>query len=179
MGGGNMQQLARQAQKLQQQMTKMQEELEAREYEASAGGGVVSVKVNGKKELLELTIAPEALEELKAAQEKKSLRISSDQISSPTYAKDLAKVICDLIVTDKYGIWQARNEGYYSRAEFASLILKKTGSSCRIMPVLTSELPGVPRRPLNCRMAAELPAGIGPMPTVEDALDRCLRDMNR
>ena len=62
MGGGNMQQLARQAQKLQQQMTKMQEELEAREYEASAGGGVVSVKVNGKKELLELTIAPEAVD---------------------------------------------------------------------------------------------------------------------
>ena len=126
---------------------------------------------NGKRDFLKPL--------LKAAQEKKSLRISSDQISSPTYAKELAKVICDLIVTDKYGIWQARNEGYYSRAEFASLILKKTGSSCRIMPVLTSELPGVPRRPLNCRMAAELPAGIGPMPTVEDALDRCLRDMNR
>ena len=47
-----MQQLARQAQKLQQQMAKMQEDLEAREYEASAGGGMVSVKVNGKKELL-------------------------------------------------------------------------------------------------------------------------------
>ena len=62
MGGGNMQQLARQAQKLQAQMTKMQEELEAREYEASAGGGVVTVKVNGKKELLGLEIKPEAVD---------------------------------------------------------------------------------------------------------------------
>jgi len=62
MGGGNMQQLARQAQKLQQQMTKMQEELEAREYEASAGGGMVSVKVSGKKELLGLEIKPEAVD---------------------------------------------------------------------------------------------------------------------
>ena len=62
MGGGNMQQLARQAQKLQQQMTKMQEELEAREYEASAGGGVVTVKVNGKKELLGIEIKPEAVD---------------------------------------------------------------------------------------------------------------------
>ena len=62
MGGGNMQQLARQAQKLQQQMTKMQEELEAREYEASAGGGMVTVKVNGKKELLGLEIKPEAVD---------------------------------------------------------------------------------------------------------------------
>ena len=58
MGGGNMQNLARQAQKLQQQMTKMQEELEAREYEASAGGGMVTVKVSGKKEVLSIDIKP-------------------------------------------------------------------------------------------------------------------------
>ena len=62
MGGGNMQQLARQAQKLQQQMAKVQEELEAREYEASAGGGMVTVKVTGKKELVELQIKPEAVD---------------------------------------------------------------------------------------------------------------------
>ncbi len=60
--GGQMQQLARQAQKLQEQMAKTQEELDAREYEASAGGGVVTAKVNGKKELLELTIKPEAVD---------------------------------------------------------------------------------------------------------------------
>ena len=60
--GGNMQQLARQAQKLQQQMTKVQEELEAREYEATSGGGMVTAKVSGKKELLELTIKPEAVD---------------------------------------------------------------------------------------------------------------------
>ena len=62
---------------------------------------------------------------LKAAHEKKSLLVSSDQVGSPTYAKDLARLICDLIATDRYGIWHARNEGYYSRAEFASLIMKK------------------------------------------------------
>ena len=60
--GGNMQQLARQAQRLQQQMAKMQEELEAREYEVTSGGGMVTAKVNGKKELLELTIKPEAVD---------------------------------------------------------------------------------------------------------------------
>ena len=61
-GPGNLQQLARQAQKLQQQMAKMQEELEAREYEASAGGGMVTVKVSGKKELLSIEIKPEAVD---------------------------------------------------------------------------------------------------------------------
>jgi len=62
MGGGNMQQLARQAQKLQQQMTKMQEEIEAREFEASSGGGMCTAKVNGKKEVLEIKINPEAVD---------------------------------------------------------------------------------------------------------------------
>ncbi len=62
MGGGNMQQLARQAQKLQQQMAKKQEEIEAREFEATAGGGMATAKVNGKKELISITIKPEAVD---------------------------------------------------------------------------------------------------------------------
>ena len=60
--GGNMQQYVRQAQKLQQQMAKIEEELEAREYEATSGGGMVTAKVTGKKELVALTIKPEAVD---------------------------------------------------------------------------------------------------------------------
>ena len=60
--GGNMQQLMRQAQKMQQQMIKAQEELDAREYEGTAGGGAVSCKVSGKRQILELTIAPDAVD---------------------------------------------------------------------------------------------------------------------
>lgn len=62
MGMGNMQQLAMKAQKLQQQMTEKQAELEAREFEASAGGGMVTAKVTGKKTLVSLTIKPEAVD---------------------------------------------------------------------------------------------------------------------
>ena len=62
MGGPNMQQLMRQAQKMQQQMTQLQEDLDAREYEATAGGGIVSVKVSGKREVLALTINPQAVD---------------------------------------------------------------------------------------------------------------------
>ena len=95
MGGGNMQQLARQAQKLQQQMTKVQEELEAREYEASAGGGMVTVKVNGKKELLGLEIKPEAvdpddvemLQDMVMAAVNEGLRIASE-----TMEKEMGKL---------------------------------------------------------------------------------------
>ena len=60
--GGNMQQLMRQAQKMQQIMLQKQEELDAREYEGTAGGGAVSCKVSGKRQLLALTIQPDAVD---------------------------------------------------------------------------------------------------------------------
>ena len=63
MGGGMRQSdLMKQAQKMQQDMLKMQEELDARTYSASAGGGVVTAEVNGKRELITLTIDPEAVD---------------------------------------------------------------------------------------------------------------------
>ncbi len=55
-GGANMNQMLKQAQKMQEQMVKMQEELETKTYEASSGGGAVTVKINGKKELLEINL---------------------------------------------------------------------------------------------------------------------------
>ena len=61
-GGANMQQLMRQAQKMQQQMMKAQEDLDAREYEGTAGGGAVSCKVSGKRQLLSLTIDKDAVD---------------------------------------------------------------------------------------------------------------------
>ena len=63
-GGANMQQLMRQAQKLQEQMTKAQEDIEAREFSAQAGGGMVSVTVNGKHEVTGIQIKPECVEML-------------------------------------------------------------------------------------------------------------------
>lgn len=62
MGGGMNMNMIRQAQKMQQEMLRMQEELEAREFEAKAGGGVVTAVVSGKKELVRLTIDPEAVD---------------------------------------------------------------------------------------------------------------------
>ncbi len=64
MGGGGMNQMnmIKQAQKMQQEMLRMQEELESREFEAKSGGGVVTAVVSGKRELLRLTIDPEAVD---------------------------------------------------------------------------------------------------------------------
>lgn len=64
MGGGpqNMQGMMRQVQKMQEEMAAKQEELEAREYDIKAGGGAVSVKINGKKEIVEIVISPELVD---------------------------------------------------------------------------------------------------------------------
>ena len=61
-GGGNMNNLMKQAQKMQKQMEDMQKELETKEFEASAGGGAVLVKINGKKELTAVNIKPEVVD---------------------------------------------------------------------------------------------------------------------
>ncbi|QTE69506.1 dTDP-4-dehydrorhamnose reductase [Clostridiales bacterium] len=117
---------------------------------------------------------------LRLGAEKKELRVVSDQVGSPTYAVDLARVICDMIPTEKYGIYHVRNEGFLSWADFASMIMEKAGLSCRIVPVPTSEYPALARRPLNSRLNGSKlqESGFAPMPTVEDALDRFLAELN-
>ncbi len=62
MGGMNQMQMMKQAQKMQQDLMKMQEEMQSKEYEATAGGGVVTAVVNGQKELLRISIDPEAVD---------------------------------------------------------------------------------------------------------------------
>ncbi len=90
MGGGNMNNMIRQAQKMQQDMLKAQEELESKTYEAAAGGGVVSAAVSGKKELVSVAIDPEAvdpddvemLQDLIVAAVNEALRKASDDAAS-------------------------------------------------------------------------------------------------
>ena len=89
-GGANMQQLMRQAQKLQEQMTKAQEDIENREFTAQAGGGMVSVTVSGKKELTNITINPdcvdpddvEMLQDMIVAAVNSALKAAEDDASS-------------------------------------------------------------------------------------------------
>ncbi|MHB1315472.1 MAG: YbaB/EbfC family nucleoid-associated protein [Christensenellales bacterium] len=89
-GGANIQQLMRQAQKMQQDMQKVQEELETLEFEASSGGGMVSVVVTGKKEVKKVTIKPEAvdpddvemLEDMVAAAVNEAIRKAEEKVNA-------------------------------------------------------------------------------------------------
>ena len=118
---------------------------------------------------------------LRLGGEHKELRVVGDQIGSPTYTADLARVICDMIGTEKYGIYHVRNEGFVSWADFARMIMARGHLDCRIVPVTTEEYGAPAKRPKNSRLSARslAEAGFAPMPSVEDALERFVRELEQ
>ncbi|MDU5721947.1 dTDP-4-dehydrorhamnose reductase [Clostridium butyricum] len=116
---------------------------------------------------------------LRLGKEKDSLNVVCDQIGSPTYTGDLAPVLCDMAVGEKYGVYHATNEGFCSWAEFAQEIMKQSGLSCTISSIPTSEYPTKAERPLNSRMSKRslLNNGFKVLPTWEDALNRYLKEL--
>ncbi len=117
---------------------------------------------------------------LRLAETKTDLNVVCDQIGSPTYTYDLAKLLCDMIVTEKYGIYHATNEGICSWAEFAEEIMRQGGKSTVIHPIPTSEYPTKASRPLNSRMSKDKleEAGFARLPHWKDALTRFLAELN-
>lgn len=116
---------------------------------------------------------------LRLAETKSELNVVCDQIGSPTYTADLAPLLCDMVVTDKYGIYHATNEGICAWAEFAEEIFRLAGKRVKVNPVPTSEYPTRAVRPLNSRMSkAKLEEmGFSRLPDWHDALVRYLREL--
>ena len=120
---------------------------------------------------------------LKLAQDgKKELNIVNDQVGSPTYTYDLAKLLVEMMQTDKYGIYHATNEGTCSWAEFASYIFKVANKDVRVNGVTTEEykkmVPAQADRPLNSRMSKNSldEAGFSRLPSWKDAVSRYIKD---
>lgn len=102
------------------------------------------------------------------------LKVVDDQIGSPTYTEDLSKLLVSMIQTDKYGIYQAHNEGVCSWAEFACTIFKLANMNVTVESISSSEYPTKAIRPLNSRMdTSKLKKnGFYLLPDWEDALKR-------
>ncbi len=115
---------------------------------------------------------------LRLADEKTDLNVVCDQIGSPTYTYDLARLLCDMIVTDRYGIYHATNEGTCSWAEFAEEIMRQGGKTTKIHPIPTSDYPTRAVRPLNSRMSKDklTENGFQRLPHWKDALTRYLKE---
>lgn len=113
---------------------------------------------------------------------KKELNVVNDQVGSPTYTKDLARLLVDMIETDKYGVYHATNEGFCSCYNFACEIFKQAGKDIVVNPVTTEQylklVPQQAKRPLNSRLskASLVNNGFTPLPAWQDALKRYLKD---
>ena len=111
-----------------------------------------------------------------------TVRVVNDQIGTPTYTYDLARLLVDMAETEKYGYYHATNEGgYISWYGFAKEIFKQAGYSTKVVPVTTKEC-GVSKakRPFNSRLDKSklTENGFEPLPTWQDALNRYLMEID-
>ena len=118
---------------------------------------------------------------LSLGQKYDSLRVVCDQIGTPTYTLDLARLLVDMIETEKYGYYHATNEGgYISWADFAKEIFRQAGMDTQTIPVTTAEY-GLSKaaRPFNSRLDKSklVEQGFEPLPTWQDALKRYLKEI--
>lgn len=113
---------------------------------------------------------------LRLAKSRDEVSVVCDQVGSPTYTADLAPLLCDMVETDRYGVYHATNEGVCSWAEFAREIFRLTGRNVSVNPVPTSAYPARAVRPLNSRMSKERleQMGFSRLPDWHDALRRYL-----
>lgn len=116
---------------------------------------------------------------LRLAETHDSLTVVDDQFGSPTYTYDLARLLVDMIQTEKYGIYHATNEGFISWYDFAKAIFEKAGKNVTVKPVSTAEYGAKAFRPANSRMSKEklTQMGFERLPAWEDALDRYLKEI--
>lgn len=116
---------------------------------------------------------------LKLGKEKERIDVVCDQIGSPTYTVDLAKLLCDMALSDKYGTYHATNEGFCSWAEFAEEIMKQAGLNCKINKIKSDEYKSKAVRPLNSKLSKKivLKNGFKSLPKWTIALKRLLIEM--
>ena len=114
---------------------------------------------------------------LRLAETMAEVSVVCDQIGSPTYTADLAPLLCDMVQTEKYGVYHATNGGVCSWAEFAEEIFRLTGKNVRVRAIPTREYLTKAIRPLNSRIskAKLLAAGFAQLPDSLEALERYLR----
>lgn len=117
---------------------------------------------------------------LRLGRERKQLCVVDDQIGSPTYAVDLAVLLCNMLQTERYGVYHATNEGFCSWFTFAQTVMRQAGLTCEIRPVSTAEYPADAKRPLNSRLSKQslIEAGFTLLPPWQDALGRYLVECN-
>ncbi len=116
---------------------------------------------------------------LRLAESREEVGVVCDQVGSPTYTADLAPLLCDMVESERYGVYHATNEGVCSWAEFAQAIFRTAGKKVTVKPLATKDYPVKAARPLNSRLdkGSLDAAGFARLPSWQDALKRYLKEL--
>lgn len=117
---------------------------------------------------------------LKLSETKNELSVVSDQIGSPTYTYDLAKLLVDMIVTNKYGTYHATNEDVCSWHEFAKYIFEINNIDIKVNKVLTKDYKTLAKRPYNSKLdKSSLDNDFYRLPSWKDACKRYCKELKK
>ncbi|CAI9395057.1 dTDP-4-dehydrorhamnose reductase [Bacillus sp. T2.9-1] len=116
---------------------------------------------------------------LRLAETRDELNVVGDQYGSPTYTFDLAKLLVDMVETEKYGVYHASNEGFTTWADFAKGIFEVAGKKVKVNSITTEEYPTKAVRPKNSRMSKDKleKNGFTRLPAWQDALTRYIAEL--
>jgi dTDP-4-dehydrorhamnose reductase len=118
---------------------------------------------------------------LRLAESRNELNVVGDQIGSPTYTFDLARLLIDMIQSDKFGIYHVSNEGFCSWAEFATEIFRQANINVKVNSISTEDYPTRAVRPKNSRMSKQklIDNGFVPLPRWQDAIEHYLNELKQ
>ena len=116
---------------------------------------------------------------LRLSETRDVLSVVGDQFGSPTYTVDVAKLILEMVTSEKYGVYHASNTGFCSWSEFSEEIFKQSERDIQVNSIATNEYPTKAKRPQNSRMSKEKlkEAGFVELPSWQDALVRYLKEL--
>ena len=116
---------------------------------------------------------------LRLSESHDQVRVVDDQIGSPTYTADLARLLCDMIVTEKYGVYHATNEGYCSWADLAEFSFARAHRDTKVNRIPSREYPSKAARPMNSRLDKSKldQMGFARLPTWQDAVSRYVAEL--
>lgn len=117
---------------------------------------------------------------LRIGKENGAVKVVDDQIGSPTYTRDMAVLLADMVQTEKYGVYHASNEGFCSWYDFAKEIFRLAGmDDVSVTPITSDQFPAKAKRPFNSRMSKEklVKEGFNKLPSWQDALKRYVQEL--
>jgi dTDP-4-dehydrorhamnose reductase len=116
---------------------------------------------------------------LRLGETKDEIPVVNDQIGSPTYTYDLARLLLDMIPTSKYGIYHVSNEGFCSWADFAKEIFKLANKNMHVIPIQSEDYPTRALRPKNSQMSKRklVESGFQPLPKWQESLKHFIKQI--